>query len=236
MLPQIRRSNPVVGRGTILRFLFLAIGAALTIALVSPLTGPGLATPPPPDYYPMPVNGKWEYGITNSAQNSTSTLKITILSAEKTTEGTVYTTEQDLGFGPSNLVYLKGNGWVKEIKFVLNRNGTTSETVNDPVKPILKNPPKTGDAWSWEGQKVMGGFSTPSKENYQVKAIESVTVPAGKFDAARVEILGENSGQKFHKIFWYVNQIGPVKWQILDQNDAVQTTTELTRYEFPKAG
>lgn len=204
----------------------------LAIAL---LTATGLqAAPPPPDYYPFPLNGRWEYATTNAAQGTTGNLLIKVIGADRDGSQMRYTTEQDLGFGPSNLLYLKGEGWVKEIKFVLARNGITNETVNDPIKPILKNPPKVGDQWSWTGQQV-GAATTNASESFKAAAAEEVTVPAGKFNTIRVEITGEKAGTVFRKVMWYADRVGPVKWQIWDASNALQTTTELKRYEFPKA-
>jgi hypothetical protein len=211
---------------------FAAVGLGLAIALALAL--PTIAIPnPPPDYYPFPLNGVWEYTTTQAAQATTGSLRIKVITADRQTDGTRYTTEQDLGFGPSNLVYLKGNGWVKELKFVLSRNGTSTETVNEPSKPILKNPPSVGDRWSWEGQQT-GPVKISASESYSVGATETVEVPAGKFSAARIDISGNKAGTTFRKTFWYVNHIGPVKWQIFDANNALQTTTELKKYEFPK--
>ncbi len=211
-----------------------AVGFIVGLAIAL-LTATGLwAAPPPPDYYPFPLNGHWEYVTTNVARGTTDNLLIKVIGADRDGSQMRYTTEQDLGFGPSNLLYLKGEGWVKEIKFVLARNGMTSETVNSPIKPILKNPLKVGDQWSWAGQQV-GAATTSASESFKAAAAEAVTVPAGKFNTIRVEITGEKAGTAFRKVMWYADRVGPVKWQIWDASNALQTTTELKRYEFPKA-
>lgn len=191
-----------------------------------------VAETPPPDYFPLPVGGVWEYQA-KTADGKQSKLTVKVEGLETQSDGTtLYKTENNLGFGPFYIWYAKSNGLVQEYRQLYNFGGNNTEYRSEPVKPILKNPPTSGETWTWEGQEI-STMTTPAKENYRVVGTEEIEVPAGKFSTFKVEIDGTKAGTPFKKVFWYGNFIGPIKWQIFDGQGTLKTTTELEKYTFP---
>jgi len=96
-----------------------------------------------------------------------------------------------------------------------------------PEQPVrfLKLPPKEGESWDVEtkiqGQAVKGKFTTSK---------EKVTVPAGSYDAFKVE--GKDfdiAGMKTNITYWFADKVGIVKLSFsLGGTDAV---LELEKYE-----
>ncbi|VXD16819.1 conserved exported hypothetical protein [Planktothrix serta PCC 8927] len=188
--------------------------------------------PPPPDYFPLPVGGVWEYQA-KTADGKQSKLTVKVEGLETQSDGTtLYKTENNLGFAPFYIWYAKPNGLVKEYRQLYTFGGNNTEYRLEPAKTILKNPPASGDTWTWEGQEI-AVMTTEVKENYRVVGTEDIEVPAGKFSTFKVEIEGTKAGTPFKKVAWYGNFIGAIKWQIFDDKGTLKTTTELEKYTFP---
>jgi hypothetical protein len=76
-----------------------------------------------------------------------------------------------------------------------------------PAQKVLTLPPRVGDKWEWKGKF---GDNPPVEQTYEVVGKESVTVPAGKFDAFHLHIT-----QKGFPVVtvdrWFVPEAGYVK-------------------------
>ncbi len=191
-----------------------------------------LAETPPPDYFPLPMGGVWEYQV-NIGDGKPSQLTVQVEGLETQADGTIlYKTKHNLGFDPYYIWYAKSNGLVQEYRQVYAFEGNYTEYRSEPVKPILKNPPTSGETWTWEGQQI-SIITIPAKENYRVLGIEEIEVPAGKFATVKVEIQGTKAETPFKKVFWYGNLIGPIKWEVFDNQSNLKITAALEKYTFP---
>ena len=91
--------------------------------------------------------------------------------------------------------------------FEIARGDGTGERIRlDPPQKILSLPVKVGEKWEYHG----GGGGEKVDETYEIVTRESVQVPAGKFDAYHLHIVGT---QPFHSVVdrWYVPGLGEIK-------------------------
>jgi hypothetical protein len=93
----------------------------------------------------------------------------------------------------------------------------------------LKNPLTPGASWEWKGKGMMG---VDIEESSRVGGPEMVEVPAGKFQAMKVETRVVQGGTGVQKTYWFANWIGLVK-SVTDTGSVV-STTELLDYSFKK--
>jgi hypothetical protein len=97
-----------------------------------------------------------------------------------------------------------------------------SKAEYQPTKQFLKNPLTSGDSWQWKGKGMMG---LEIDESNHVSGPETVSVPAGSFDAMKVMTKVVQGGAPVTKTYWYAPGIGMVK--SMTDTGAVQSTTEL---------
>jgi hypothetical protein len=180
---------------------------------------------PARDYFPLRVGDSWTYRTTPEPSEFT----IKVLSEEKQADGTiVYLLERKAG----SLVhtwYSKANGWVNILKEAYpEHEGLQME--HEKPKQILKIPFVTGAQWTWSGKSTTQMEMT---ERYKVIGIERVVVPAGTFQAVKVETkIAEGSGMLVRN-FWYAEGVGVVKsWS---EAGAIDYGYELIDYSFKKA-
>jgi len=91
--------------------------------------------------------------------------------------------------------------------FELARGDASGERIKfDPPQKILSFPLKVGEKWEYHGE----GAGEKVDETYEIVAQESIEVPAGKFDAYHLRVIGT---QPFHSLVdrWFVPGIGYVK-------------------------
>jgi hypothetical protein len=96
--------------------------------------------------------------------------------------------------------------------FFINKEATY--TYN---KPLLRLPiPLTpGKCWNWEGTEYSDGDSSTVSVTGKIFNKELITVPAGKFDAIRIETKIESSSKTKNTIIeWYAEDIGLIKASI----------------------
>lgn len=77
----------------------------------------------------------------------------------------------------------------------------------DPPLLVLRAPAKAGEKWDVDSS-LRGGEVKGSRT---VVGMEKVVVPAGTFDAVKVEAAYTNGGEQRQGTYWYVQGIGPVK-------------------------
>lgn len=116
---------------------------------------------------------------------------------------------------------------------VARGDGTGDMLKITPPQKLVGFPLRVGDKWQYQG----GGGDQKIDEAYEVVAKESVEVPAGKFDAFHLHIVGK---APYHSVVdrWFVPEIGYVKdvteVQRADGSLLQRITLELK--ERPKAG
>jgi hypothetical protein len=90
----------------------------------------------------------------------------------------------------------------------------------DP-RPDLRLPAKAGDAWTWREEAPL---FAPAKFTWTVGKWEEVDVPAGKFQALRVELELESGRPPARTgTYWYAPGLGVIK-SVLNTSTGVQTT------------
>jgi hypothetical protein len=181
---------------------------------------------PPPDYYPLRVGDWWKYqSTTGEGKQSEFTMKV--LADEKQPDGTVLHQVEIMSTLPIHEWYSKPQGWVLWHREAYTKNDM--KVSFEPPRQFLKNPPTTGATWDWKGKGMMG---VDIEESNQVTASEAVEVPAGKFQAMKVETKVTQGGQVVTKRYWYANWIGLVKSET--ESSAYKSTTVLLDYSFKK--
>ncbi len=183
---------------------------------------------PPPDYFPLRVRDWWKYRST-TADGKQSEFTMKVLSDEKTADGTtLYLVETLSTFQPIHDWYSKPARWVLMHRIAYPKNEALKADYQ-PVKQYLKNPLGAGATWQWKGTGMMG---VEIEEANQVSGPETVEVPAGKFQAMKVETKVIQGGMPVTKTYWFANWIGLVK--SMTDTGSVKSTTELMDYSFKK--
>lgn len=183
---------------------------------------------PPPDYFPLRVGDWWKYRST-TADGKQSEFTMKVLSEEKKADGTSqYLMETLTTFQPINDWYSKPSGQVLMHRIAYPKNESLKADYQ-PVKLYLKNPLAVGASWEWKGKGMMG---VDIEESSRVTATEMIEVPAGKFQAMKVETKVIQGGTPVTKTYWFVNWIGMVK--SMTDTGSVRSTTELIDYSFKK--
>ncbi|HKO97645.1 MAG TPA: hypothetical protein VJU86_11670 [Pyrinomonadaceae bacterium] len=201
--------------------LLVSFALALTLVAQKPKE-------PPPDYFPLRVNDWWKYRST-TADNKQSEFTIKVLSDEKQADGTSrYQVETLTTFQPIHDWYSKPSGWVVMHRIAYPKNEALKADYQ-PAKQYLKNPLSAGATWDWKGKGMMG---VDIEESSRVVGPETVEVPAGKFQAMKVETKVIQGGTPVSKTYWFANWIGLVK--SMTDTGSVKSTTELIDYSFKK--
>jgi hypothetical protein len=103
----------------------------------------------------------------------------------------------------------------------------------DPPQKILSLPLKVGEKWEYHGE----GAGEKVDEIYEIVAQESIEVPAGKFDAYHLHIVGT---QPFNSVVdrWFVPNVGEVKdvTEVRRPNGSMIQRISLALAEGPKIG
>lgn len=202
--------------------------ALLALALCTPALAKEKSKPkPPPDYYPLPAGGTWNY-TWKTADGKTGAFDLKVLPPVK--EGTVTYQLVERTAGAIKLVdwHTRTEAFVLVHKQV-NPNPQAPQLTFTPPRQLLKRPLRAGDRWSWSGTGLMGVAIT---EDSTVEGEESVTVPAGKFSTIRVATTIVQGGVTTQKKWWFAGGVGMVK--STTDNGAVQSTTELVKSSLLK--
>lgn len=184
---------------------------------------------PPPDYFPLRVGDWWKYRST-TADSKQSEFTVKVLGVVKQGDGTnLYQVETLSTFQPIHDWYSKPIGWVLMHRTAYPKNEALKADYQ-PVKQYLKNPLSVGASWGWKGTGMMG---IDIEESSRVTGSEAVEVPAGKFQAMRVETKVVQGGTPVAKTYWFANWIGLVK--SMTDTGSVKSTTDLLDYSFKKS-
>jgi hypothetical protein len=174
------------------------------------------------DYFPLRVGDTWKYRST-TADGKQSEFSIKVLNEEKENGNTLYLVETVSTFQPIHDWYSKPSGWVLMHRQEYVKAGQKAEY--QPTKQFLKNPLTSGDSWQWKGKGMMG---LEIDESNEVSGPETVSVPAGKFEAMKVLTKVVQGGAPVTKTYWYAPGVGLVK--SMTDTGAVKSTTELLEH------
>jgi len=174
------------------------------------------------DYFPLRVGDSWKYRST-TADGKQSEFSIKVLSEEKENGNQLYLVETVSTFSPIHDWYSKPNGWVLMHRQEYVKTGMKAEYL--PTKQFLKNPLRSGESWQWKGKGMMG---LEIDESNEVAGPETVSVPAGKFEAMKVTTKVVQGGTPVTKTYWYAGGVGLVK--SMTDTGSVKSTTELLEH------
>jgi hypothetical protein len=175
------------------------------------------------DYYPLRVGDSWTY---RNTEEGGFTLKV--LSEEPHEGGPArYVVELLSGVKIHN-IYSKANGWVLFHGESYPEHEGLQATY-DPPKQFLPNPPAVGQKWEWTGKDPT---QVEHHEKHRVVGVETVTVPAGKFRAIKVESEITGASVPLTRTSWYADGVGLVK--TTNVGGQLKYGFELTDYSFKK--
>lgn len=201
-----------------IRYLSIVVLSIIALAFIwdtvrSAPVPPGTAEPPL--YFPVTVGTKWVY---NEAINGTSQegyAEVITASEKKNNSYIVTVKSTSVNFVDSDETtisqYIISPDGVFSLAWGLESEKTRVDY--DPPSCLLKYPFKVGDKWRDEKDK---------KEPFRVvKKIETVKVPAGTFEAVRIDVGSNHS-------LWYAPGKGVVKMHRGD------TVNEMKSFTLPK--
>ena len=200
-------------------------------------------------YFPNDDGTTWTYSGQNSAtggytrtdevSNSTDDGFTTTTTLTKITYETEFTCTQA---GIINL--LAAGGWLSA--FFSGPNGSVEVTPTMNTGITLPKEFKVGDTWdqylAWNAASTKGNQNGSFNYHYTAMGLEVVTVPAGTFDAMRINATIDvelGTYQKMNGAYtvstWWVKDVGPVKMEgSMDMPGLKFTDTlELESYDSP---
>jgi hypothetical protein len=81
-----------------------------------------------------------------------------------------------------------------------------------PAVPLLPAAPRVGETWSWSGVLSSGNTELPVSTTLVVAAVEKVQVPAGTFEAVRIEERLDDGQLLITR--WLVADVGLVRFEM----------------------
>jgi hypothetical protein len=172
-------------------------------------SGPGVppaAASPQPSYFPTQVGARWVYQGSDGEESS-----LVVSAVEE--KGGAKIVSVALA-GPNGEHFVVEKVWVSDAGLYAVAMG--GQECNPPVCKI-RLPPKAGDRW--ETLSIVG---LPVRELCEVFGAEQVAVPAGCFQAVRVEANGTGGfgGAWTKTTTWYAPEVGMVK-RVVGENETM---------------
>lgn len=157
----------------------------------------------PCEWLPLRVGARWTYRVRSEGQEITQAVRV--LEAVDAEPAGVYRVEYDLGRGVRALRWLAPAG----DRFVARAEGSQSAA-----------------DWKLEALFAPGDSVKVGEGTLRFAGLEKVTVPAGEWEAAKVERL--DAGGAVLSTSWYARGVGLVKRQ------SAAAVQELTSYALPR--
>ena len=180
-------------------------------------------TKPAGDYFPLRVGDSWTY---RNTEEGGYTLKV-MSEAPQAGGPTRYVVELDSSVKIIH-TFSKTDGWV----LFHSENYPEHEGLQatyEPPKQYLPNPLVVGTEWRWTGRDPT---QVEHQEKSRVVAMETVTVPAGKFHTAKVVTEISGGGAAKTRTDWYAEGVGLVK--TTTEGGPYKYGSQLTEYSFKK--
>ena len=182
--------------------LLAAIAApALSVVI---LAAPVPKGKPAPDYFPTKVGTKRVYRMSGDPRREPSEHTFTVTDVKVKDGATVVALEREVGTARGRVAKFPW-GTVR-----VSKAGVFHTDSFDPPLPVLRVPLTPGSSWKWEG--------TSNKERRSqtrtIKGMEVIKVPAGEFNAVRIEVVETRDGDEhiFRSTEWHAAGVGRVKW------------------------
>lgn len=187
-------------------------------------------------YYPVASGASWTYQISNG-QTATHSMEVTGEDAFTLTIQSADSTATMDGFCDSGDITLLETGGISAIFTTQDSQAVVSTTNMDGV--TLPYIIQVGDDWSQTVEIKADGASTTYtaliETTNTAAGLETVSVPAGTFEAMRIEqsstatIFG--STMEFKSTVWFAAGVGSIKAVHYAAENTI--TTELTAYSIP---
>lgn len=164
----------------------------VTLVVLAPAVAAPVPKALPPVYHPTTVGTKWV--MTSSKHRMT----YTVTASEEKDGETLVVIESEV----------EGQSGKGEDRRVVSKAGVFGTGEPDKRVAFLKLPAKKGDRW------VIEGHGAPGRDEWAGVAgeVEKVKVPAGEFDALRVDTEVLSGGKVTGRMtFWYATGCGVVK-------------------------
>lgn len=176
-----------------------------------------------PDYFPLSQGSEWTYAFGKDEV----TFKVT---GEETVDGkkcAIY--EAVIKNIPSQKEYYYKTD--KEVTSIMRSYANGQVKVKlEPPETIMKFPLKVGESWTWTGQ--MGNVEKVTF-TFKVAKKEKITVPAGTFNAIKLDIEGTTpQGKSINTERWYAPDVGMIK--DASRFGPINITAELKSYKIEK--
>jgi hypothetical protein len=200
----LTRLEVIVSQPSVALFAVALLASAATAAPVPTHLFPKT----PPCYFPTTAGAKWIYEGEDDNEEITQ-----VVSNVKQTDGGTEVTVARLG----------GNRWTEFQKVVVSANGLiqTEFFGQKLAHPwvLLTSAHRVGDTWANADSKEFGWAAARNK----VAAVERVKVPAGTFEAIRVDLEYKAVDGRFTMThtYWYAPDIGVVKMETLGRRALV---------------
>jgi hypothetical protein len=168
------------------------------------------------DFLPLRMGNTWTYRV----QNQDERFVVKVVTGERIGDQYAYRLE---GFLRDRSVASEVLGHTSEglIRFRVER-----EDILPPL-PLLPHPIDRQKGAQWEASFKLGARSGVAKFT---STHETITVPAGKYDAIAVQAeLSEGSGSPIKSTLWFAPQVGIIKQEIVDGKRT--TVLELEKFE-----
>ena len=175
------------------------------------------------DYFPLRVGDSWTYRNTEEGGYTSK-----VLSEEPHEGEPVHYVVEFLSGVKIHNTFSKANGWV----LFHGENYVEHEGLQatyEPPKQYLPNPLVAGQEWEWSGKDPT---QVEHHERSRVIGLETVTVPAGKFRAMKVETEIRGTLSLLIRTTWYADGVGLVKTSTV--GGQIKYGSELTDYSFKK--
>ncbi len=99
----------------------------------------------------------------------------------------------------------------------------------------IQAPLKSGSSWQVEIPVFSGGHAGKEQWNYSIRGMEKVTVPAGTFQAVRIDCVNsflDEASQLFYRRAWYAPKVGMIKLLMGNSPELKDSTMELKSYKL----
>ena len=197
------------------------MGAVMALILVP--AGADLPIAPPPRvaalYFPTTVGTKWVYEGTGGPEVH----EVTAVEVKDGRKIVSVTWELDLASGKTKAVDRFHVSSVGVFKLGVN------EKVYDPPQCVLQLPHVPGQDWKWQPKG-----DDKDTWSYTAAGVEEVEVPAGKFEAIRVEQVMTLGKYSLKTISWYAKGVGVVKREWETKPVAASGTVTLKSFTLGK--
>jgi hypothetical protein len=178
---------------------------------------------PSPAYIPTTMGTTLTYRVTTNVDAGPGPLGAAIPTVLESEEKHVVTSVTKTGAGTVVILSIEEDGRKDGLfyTYLVSPKGLfTIETKttgynaftwkHDPPLCLLKLPHKDGARWEYRCPPQPGGLVAIKAMN-TAHGVEDIEVPAGKFEAIRVDHRGTSNGKLSSATFWYAPEVGLVK-------------------------